>query len=170
MPPPTVTNGTSMIGIPASTSICSVQKSLPMSWSLRSPGWGALGGWPCCGAIVLSLTRVFRPLTGRSHFFGTALSVSTGPRAAGDVLERPPAGARCEAANGGGQGVLSSGGAEAALPRRVLLAGRPQVPAVEIGPQRVEEDQLRVGRLPEHEVARAVLPRAADEQVDVGQV
>src|SRR5215212_2256957 len=63
---------------------------------------------------------------------------------------------------------LPSGAAEAPLPAGVLLAGGPQVPAVEVRPESVEEDQLGVGRLPQQEVARAVLPGAAHEQVDVG--
>ena len=42
--------------------------------------------------------------------------------------------------------------------------------AVEVGPERVEEDELRVGRLPQQEVARPVITGAADEQVDVGHV
>src|SRR5215213_3071799 len=64
----------------------------------------------------------------------------------------------------------ASGAAEPPLPRGVLLARRPEVPPVEVGPESVEEDELRVGRLPEQEVAGAVLTRAAHEQVDVRHV
>src|SRR3712207_7278579 len=38
-----------------------------------------------------------------------------------------------------------------------------------VRPEGVEEDQLGVGRLPQQEVAGAVLPRAAHEQVHVGR-
>jgi hypothetical protein len=41
------------------------------------------------------------------------------------------------------------------------------VTAVEIGKERVEEDELRVGRLPQQEVGDPLLPRRPDEQVDV---
>src|SRR3954453_1138615 len=64
----------------------------------------------------------------------------------------------------------ASGAAEPPLPRGVLLARGPQVPPVEVRPEGVEEDELGVRGLPEQEVARAVLPRAAHEQVDVGHV
>src|SRR5215213_10108411 len=64
----------------------------------------------------------------------------------------------------------ASGAAEPPLPRGVLLARRPEVPPVEVGPESVEEDELRVGRLPEQEVAGAVLTRAAHEQVYVRHV
>ncbi len=44
----------------------------------------------------------------------------------------------------------------------------PQVAAVEVGPQGVEEDHLGVGRLPQQEIRRTLLARGAQEQVDVG--
>src|SRR5690606_19823262 len=62
------------------------------------------------------------------------------------------------------------GTAEAAVAARVDLDRIPEVPAGEIGPEGVEEDHLRIGALPEHEVARALLPRAADEEVHIGQL
>jgi hypothetical protein len=40
-PPPTDTNGTSTIGMPARTTMSSVHQSVPMSCGLRSPGTGA---------------------------------------------------------------------------------------------------------------------------------
>src|SRR5437868_11838315 len=48
------------------------------------------------------------------------------------------------------------------------LAGVPQVPPVEIGPERVEEHQFGVGRLPEQEVREALLAGGPDEKVDLG--
>src|SRR3954447_6948259 len=188
MPPPKVTNGTSMMGMPASTSIWSVQKSLAISWSFRSPGWaGAEAPWPCCGAIVLSLTVGVRPLTGSRHSRARRGPVSTGPCApragvsewsSGAARTGCPGGIRRFSGgtwNGLGRALRAPADrplrrAEAALARRVLRARRPQVPAVEVGPEGVEEDQLGVRRLPQQEVARAVLPRAAHEQVDVGHV
>ena len=44
------------------------------------------------------------------------------------------------------------------------------MPAVEVGPQRGNEDELGIGRLPQQEVAGALLAGGADEQVDVGHV
>src|SRR5262249_60190777 len=46
-----------------------------------------------------------------------------------------------------------------AVPAGVDLAGVPQVAAVEVGKERVEEDELRVGRLPDQEVGGPLLPR-----------
>src|SRR5690606_12042329 len=54
---------------------------------------------------------------------------------------------------------IGHGTAVAAVSGGVDLAGVPEVAAVEVGPQRVEEDHLRVGGLPEQEVGRALLPR-----------
>src|SRR5262245_55713310 len=59
--------------------------------------------------------------------------------------------------------------AEATITGRVRQAGLPEMPAVEIGPGRVDEHQLGIGRLPQQEVRSALLARGADEQVDVGQ-
>src|SRR6185312_15570372 len=64
----------------------------------------------------------------------------------------------------------TSGPPEPSVPADVLLARGPQVAAVVVGPQLVLEDVLRVGRLPQHEVAGALLPRGTDEQVDVRDV
>src|SRR3954454_17432115 len=115
--------------------------SVATSWSVRSPG---RAGW--CGAIVLSLTVASSVLPGRSSLSGAGAGVST---------ESAPAPSRR---------------AEPPLTRRVLLARRPQVPAVEVRPEGVEEDELGVGRLPQQEVAGPVLLGAAHEQVDVGHV
>src|SRR5690606_9916715 len=60
--------------------------------------------------------------------------------------------------------------AEAAVPSPVDLDPPPQVVARENGPGRVEEHHLGVRALPEQEGARALLPRATDEQIHVGQV
>ena len=58
--------------------------------------------------------------------------------------------------------------AETAVPRRVDFAGMPQMPPVEIGPERVEKDKLRVSGLPEQEIRQPLLARGTDPQVDVG--
>src|ERR1700685_4459580 len=42
----------------------------------------------------------------------------------------------------------------------------PEMPAVEIGPERVEKDKLGIGRLPEQKVREALLAGRADPQVD----
>src|ERR1700727_3057943 len=52
-----------------------------------------------------------------------------------------------------------------AVPRGVDFAGMPEMPAVEIGPERVEKDKLGVGRLPEQEVGKTLLARRAHPQV-----
>ena len=52
------------------------------------------------------------------------------------------------------------GAAVAAVARGVDLDRPPEVAAVEVGPERVVEHHLGVGRLPEQEVAGALLPRA----------
>jgi hypothetical protein len=53
------------------------------------------------------------------------------------------------------RGVLRA--TETAVAAGVDLDGLPQVPAVEIGEQGVQEDQLGIGGLPEQEVRRALL-------------
>src|SRR5690606_4428051 len=65
---------------------------------------------------------------------------------------------------------VGRGSAVAAVPGGVDLAGVPEVPAVEVGPEGVQEDELGVGRLPEQEVGEPLLAGGADEQVDVGDV
>src|SRR6185312_9312785 len=59
--------------------------------------------------------------------------------------------------------------AEPAIPAGIALAGRPQVPAVEVRPRGVDEHQLGVGRLPEQEVGRPLLAGGPQEQVHVRQ-
>ena len=49
------------------------------------------------------------------------------------------------------------GAAVPAVAAGVDLAGVPQVPAVEIRPERVEKDQFGIGGLPEQEVGKALL-------------
>src|SRR6185436_6897369 len=51
---------------------------------------------------------------------------------------------------------------------RVDLNGPPQVAPVEVRPERVQEDHLGVGRLPQQEVAGPLLAGGPHEQVDVG--
>ena len=60
------------------------------------------------------------------------------------------------------------GTAVAAVASGIQLDRLPQVTAVEVRPQRVEEDHLGIGRLPEQEVRGPLLPRGPDEEVDVG--
>ena len=61
----------------------------------------------------------------------------------------------------------SAGAAVTAVPAGVDLARVPQMPAVEVGEQGVQEHHLGVRRLPEQEVRGPLLPRRPDEQVHV---
>ena len=63
-----------------------------------------------------------------------------------------------------------SSAAESSTPRRVLRQGRAQVALVEVGPELVDEDELRVGELPEQEVRDAQLAARADQQIGIGQL
>ena len=60
--------------------------------------------------------------------------------------------------------------AEASPAARVLLERAAQVARVEVRPEPVDEDELRVRELPEHEVRDAQLAARADQQVGVGQL
>src|SRR5207247_6813117 len=60
------------------------------------------------------------------------------------------------------------GAAVPAVAAGVDLAGVPQVPPVEIGPERIEKNQFGVGGLPEQKVRKALLARGSDEKVDLG--
>src|SRR5438270_1051132 len=69
------------------------------------------------------------------------------------------------------QGPVSArGAAKAAIPALELAHGVVQVLAREVGPQRVGEEELAVGQLPEQEVGDPVLPRGADDEVGVGHL
>ena len=60
-----------------------------------------------------------------------------------------------------------SSAAEAPLARaRNRRAPRANAGLVEIGPERVDEQQFGIGRLPEQEVGQALLARGADQQVE----
>jgi hypothetical protein len=59
--------------------------------------------------------------------------------------------------------------AEAAVALRIGGQRGVDLGGAEVGPQAVGEEQLRVGRLPEQEVADAHLAAGADEQVGVGR-
>src|SRR6266566_8790172 len=48
------------------------------------------------------------------------------------------------------------------------LAGVPQVPPVEVGPEGVEKHQFGIGGLPEQEVRKALLAGGPDEKVNLG--
>ena len=52
----------------------------------------------------------------------------------------------------------------------VRLDRSPKITAVEVGPQSIKKHQLGVRALPQQEVGGALLPRRADEEVDVGNV
>src|SRR5215204_2678173 len=65
---------------------------------------------------------------------------------------------------GWGDGV-GDGAAEAPVSLGEKLAGIPKVAPVEVGPEGVEVDVLGVGRLPQQEVACALLAGGAQEQV-----
>ena len=64
---------------------------------------------------------------------------------------------------------MSSGSAESAVAVDVLLARLPKIAAVVVRPQLVLEDIFGVRSLPDQKVTRPLLPRRADEQVDVRQ-
>src|SRR3984957_12378635 len=46
----------------------------------------------------------------------------------------------------------------------------PEMPAVEIGPERVEKDKLGIGRLPEQKVRKALLAGRANPQVNLRNI
>jgi hypothetical protein len=52
---------------------------------------------------------------------------------------------------------VGDGAAEPAVTRCVNFAGVPEVPPVEIRPERIEEDKLRLSGLPEQEIGQALL-------------
>src|SRR5258705_9499975 len=64
---------------------------------------------------------------------------------------------------------LRGGEAESTLAGRVLVEALVQVVAAELGPQDVDEDQLGVRDLPQHEVRDPLLAARADEEVERGQ-
>src|SRR5665647_3243315 len=57
--------------------------------------------------------------------------------------------------------------AEAPVAACVHLDRPPEVATIDIGPQGVGEDELRIGRLPQQEVARSLLSAGPPEQVDI---
>ncbi len=65
---------------------------------------------------------------------------------------------------------VGEGAAEAAVAAGVELARVPEMTAIEVRPQGVQEDHLRVRRLPDQEVRRALFPRRAQEHVDLGHL
>src|SRR5690606_35922422 len=60
--------------------------------------------------------------------------------------------------------------AETAVTSSVLETGVPQVAPVEVGEQRLLEDEFGIGRLPQQEIGGAELAGGAKEQVDIGHV
>src|SRR6187551_3630252 len=65
---------------------------------------------------------------------------------------------------------LASSSAEAALAAGVLLERGVQVAFLEVRPEPVHEDELRVGELPEEEVRDPLLAGRPDEQVRLEQL
>src|SRR5215475_13260217 len=62
----------------------------------------------------------------------------------------------------------SAGGAIPAVAAMKLTDGKFEVVAGEVGPEAIEENQLRIGALPEQEVADALFSAGADQQVRIG--
>src|SRR5436853_5890102 len=62
---------------------------------------------------------------------------------------------------------LKSAAAEAPATLCVLLERRPEVVDAELRPERLDEDELRVGGLPEQEVREPELARRPDQQIRV---
>src|SRR5262249_19662044 len=60
--------------------------------------------------------------------------------------------------------------AEPAPALGVLSERLPEVAAVEVWPELVDEHELGVGELPEHEVRHAQLPARPDQQVGIGEL
>src|SRR6188472_1312449 len=63
-----------------------------------------------------------------------------------------------------------SSGAESSAAARILLDRGLQARLAEVGPERLVEDELRVGRLPEQEVRDSLLARRADHEVGIAQL
>src|SRR4051812_45109012 len=111
------------------------------------------------GSNVLSVSPVVG-LTVAMAMRSFCTAVAAGAR--GGEFPTPPHGAA------GPRGYFRAAVAGAA--RGEYLAPPPQVAAVHVGPQHVEEHHLGVRRLPQQEVARALLAGGAQEQVDVRHV
>src|SRR4051794_12601512 len=78
----------------------------------------------------------------------------------------PPGRARsCRTAGDGG--AWPSARPETAFASVELVERRSQIGLAEVGPQRLGEDELGVGRLPEEVVRQAALPARADKDVRV---
>src|SRR4029077_17609125 len=60
--------------------------------------------------------------------------------------------------------------AESSTAARIIRKRGPQVTGVEVGPELVREDKLRVRELPEQEVRDALLTAGADQQVGIRQL
>src|SRR5205807_1823893 len=68
----------------------------------------------------------------------------------------------------GGNFAAGRSPAKTSLASRVLPERLCELRGVEIGPQAVEKEQLRVGALPEQEVTQTPLAAGPDEQIDLG--
>src|SRR5262245_5701859 len=67
-------------------------------------------------------------------------------------------------------GSATSAPAEAAAAAGVLVDRGAQVLGAEVRPQRVDEDELGVGELPEQEIRDPQLARGPDQEIGIGQV
>src|SRR3989304_1998745 len=76
---------------------------------------------------------------------------TTKTKASGRVRREPPVTPRVPPSRPGAR-ANSSAPAEAPAPARVFLEGAREVVRAEVGPERLDEDELRVGELPEQEV------------------
>src|SRR5688500_9952147 len=63
-----------------------------------------------------------------------------------------------------------SSAAEPPLAAGVLAERVLELGPAEVGPERVHEDELRVGALPEQEVRKPQLARGADHEIRIGQL
>src|ERR1700681_2048957 len=71
---------------------------------------------------------------------------------------------------GPGLELVLGAAAEPANPRSILGQRRLEILDVKVGPERLGDEHLRVGRLPQKEVAHSALARSPDDQVGVGKV
>src|SRR5215831_5064019 len=63
-----------------------------------------------------------------------------------------------------------SSAAEPAAPLRVLRECGAQIALVEVRPQPVDEHELGVCQLPQHEVRHAQLPARTDQEIRIGEL
>src|SRR5215831_917464 len=64
----------------------------------------------------------------------------------------------------------ANGGAVTAFAAVIVAQGLLEIGLAEIGPERVDEHQFRIGRLPQQEIADALLAAGANDEVGIGDV